>query len=154
VEDTQVEQLLKIYTFLPLDAIARLATLEGADIRAAKEALAFAATRLSHGEGAADEARAASRALFAGGGALGAGVPTVGVPRATFDTGIAIVDLLVMAGLAKSKGEARRLIAQGGAAVDGVAVADPESQLTATALTDGALLLRAGKKRYARIVAE
>jgi len=154
VEDTQVEQLLKIYTFLPLDAIARLATLEGADIRAAKETLAFAATRLSHGEGAADEARAASRALFAGGGALGAGVPTVGVPRATFDTGIAIVDLLVTAGLTKSKGEARRLIAQGGAAVDGVAVADPEAQLTAAALTDSALLLRAGKKRYARIVAE
>lgn len=154
VADTQVEQLLKIYTFLPLDAIAQLATLAGADIRAAKETLAFEATRLSHGEGAANEARAASRALFAGGGALGEGVPTTGVPRAMFDAGIALVDLLVLAGLAKSKGEARRLIAQGGASVAGTAVTDPEAQLTAAALTDGALLLRAGKKRYARIVAE
>jgi tyrosyl-tRNA synthetase len=154
VADTQVEQLLKIYTFLPLDAIAQLATLAGADIRAAKETLAFEATRLSHGEGAANEARAASRALFAGGGALGEGVPTTGVPRAMFDAGIALVDLLVLAGLAKSKGEARRLIAQGGASVAGTAVTDPEAQLTDAALTDGALLLRAGKKRYARIVAE
>jgi len=154
VADTQVEQLLKIYTFLPLDAIAQLATLAGADIRAAKETLAFEATRLSHGEGAANEARAASRTLFAGGGALGEGVPTTGVPRAMFDAGIALVDLLVLAGLAKSKGEARRLIAQGGASVAGTAVTDPEAQLTAAALTDGALLLRAGKKRYARIVAE
>ena len=154
VADTQVEQLLKIYTFLPLDAIAQLATLAGADIRAAKETLAFEATRLSHGEGAANEARAASRALFAGGGALGEGVPTIGVPRAMFDAGIALVDLLVLAGLAKSKGEARRLIAQGGASVAGTAVTDPEAQLTDAALTDGALLLRAGKKRYARIVAE
>ncbi len=154
VADTQMEQLLKIYTFLPLDAIAQLATLAGADIRAAKETLAFEATRLSHGEGAANEARAASRALFAGGGALGEGVPTIGVPRAMFDAGIALVDLLVLAGLAKSKGEARRLIAQGGASVAGTAVTDPEAQLTDAALTDGALLLRAGKKRYARIVAE
>jgi tyrosyl-tRNA synthetase len=154
VEDAKVEQLLKIYTFLPLDAIARLATLEGADIRAAKETLAFEATRLSHGDEAANAARAASRALFAGGGALGEGVPTTAVPRATFAAGIALVELLVTAGLAKSKGEARRLIAQGGAAVDGATVSDPEAQLTAADLTDGALLLRAGKKRYARIVAE
>jgi len=154
VEDEKVEQLLKIYTFLPLDAIARLATLEGADIRAAKETLAFEATRLSHGEAAANEARAASRALFAGGGALGEGVPTTTVPRAGFEAGIALVDLLVTAGLAKSKGEARRLIAQGGASVDGVTVTDAEAQLTAADLTDGVLLLRAGKKRYARIVAE
>ncbi len=154
VEDAKVEQLLKIYTFLPLDEIARLATLEGADIRAAKETLAFEATRLSHGELAANEARAASHALFAGGGVLGEGVPTTTVPRATLDAGIALVDLLVTAGLAKSKGEARRLIAQGGASVDGTAVTDADAHLTAANLTDGALLLRAGKKRYARIVAE
>lgn len=154
VEDTQVEQLLKIYTFLPLDAIAGLATLAGADIRAAKETLAFEATRLSHGEAAANEARAASRALFAGGGVLGEGVPTTGVPRAAFEAGIALVELLVLAGLAKSKGEARRLIAQGGAAVAGTAVTAAEAQLTVADLTDSALLLRAGKKRYARIVAE
>jgi tyrosyl-tRNA synthetase len=60
----------------------------------------------------------------------------------------------VLAGLAKSKGEARRLIAQGGASVDGKVVTDAEAQLTAADLTDGATLLRAGKKRYARIVAE
>jgi tyrosyl-tRNA synthetase len=154
VEDQQVEQLLKLFTFLSLEEIARLASLEGADIRAAKEVLAFEATRLSHGEEAARRAQAASRALFAGGGAIGEGVPTTTVPRATLDAGVPLVDLLVTAGLAKSKSDARRLISQGGASVNGTVVADLEAQVTAADLQDDALLLRAGKKRYARVVAE
>src|SRR4029078_11683370 len=74
--DQQVEQLLKLFPFLSLEEIARLASLEGADIRAAKEVLAFEATRLSHGEEAARQAQEAARALFSGGGAVGEGVPT------------------------------------------------------------------------------
>lgn len=165
VEDEKVAQLLKIYTFLPLDEIARLATLEGADIRAAKETLAFEATRLSHGEAAAEAARATSRALFTGKVSTGevsvpvsalvsSSVPTTEVPRATFEAGVPLIDLLVLAGLAKSKGEARRLVAQGGASIAGTTATDPDARLTVGDLTDGALLLRAGKKRYARIVAE
>lgn len=154
VEDAKVEQLLKLYTFLSLEEITGLASLEGADLRRAKEVLAFEATRLSHGDEAAQQARAASRALFAGSGDAGEGVPTTAVPRATLAGGLPVVDLFVTAGLAKSKSAARRLIGQGGAYVNGADVTDPEAQVAADDLRDGALLLRAGKKRYARVVAE
>jgi tyrosyl-tRNA synthetase len=76
------------------------------------------------------------------------------VPRATFDAGVPLVDLLVTAGPAKSKSDARRLIGQGGASVNGTVVANLEAQVTVADLQDDALLLRAGKKRYARVVAE
>ena len=162
VDESQVEQLLKLYTFLPLEEIATLAQLEGADIRRAKEVLAFEATRLTHGEEAARKAQAGARALFAGPGAATEGddaadaaVPTTTVPRATFEAGMPLVDLLTTAGLAKSKSEARRLIAQGGAYVDDEQVTDAERAITAADLDgEGRLLLRAGKKRYHRIVAE
>jgi tyrosyl-tRNA synthetase len=153
VEDSMVEQLLKLYTFLPLDEIAALAKLEGAELRKAKEILAFEATKLSHGEEAARTAQAASRALFSGEGDLGEGVPTTTVARAELAAGIPLVDLLVTAGLAKSKSEARRLIGQNGAAVNGATVADVEARVTEADLRDGTLILRAGKKRFSRVVA-
>ncbi len=152
VEDEKVEQRLKLYTFLSLEEIARLASLEGADIRAAKEILAFEATRLSHGAEAAEQARAASQALFAGGGELGEGVPTTAVTGAELAAGIALIDLLVLAGLAKSKGEARRLIGQGGASVNGVIATDVDARVGSADLRDDAILVRAGKKRYARVI--
>lgn len=152
VEDEKVEQRLKLYTFLSLEEIARLASLEGADIRAAKEILAFEATRLSHGTEAAEQARAASQALFAGGGELGEGVPTTAVTGAELAAGIALIDLLVLAGLAKSKGEARRLIGQGGASVNGVIATDVDARVSSADLRDDAILVRAGKKRYARVI--
>ncbi|HEY8598616.1 MAG TPA: tyrosine--tRNA ligase [Thermomicrobiales bacterium] len=152
VEDEKVEQLLKLYTFLSLEEIARLASLEGAEIRAAKEALAFEATRLSHGVEAAEQARAASHALFAGGGDIGEGVPTTAVSGAEIAAGFALVDLLVLAGLAKSKGEARRLIGQGGASVNGTIATDVDGRVGSADLRDDAILLRAGKKRYARVI--
>ena len=152
VEDEKVEQLLKLYTFLSLEEIARLASLEGADIRAAKETLAFEATRLSHGAEAAEQARAASQALFAGGGEVGEGVPTTAVSGAELAAGIALIDLVVLAGLAKSKGEARRLIGQSGASINGAIAPDVDARVGSDDLRDGAILLRAGKKRYARVV--
>ena len=152
VEDEKVEQRLKLYTFLSLEEIARLASLEGADIRAAKEILAFEATRLSHGAEAAEQARAASQALFAGGGELGEGVPTTAVTGAELAAGIALIDLLVLAGLAKSKGEARRLIGQGGASVNGATATDVDARVGSADLRDDAILVRAGKKRYARVI--
>jgi tyrosyl-tRNA synthetase len=156
VPDDRVADLLKLFTFLPLDEIAALTSAAGADIRRAKEALAFEATRITHGEAEARKARAAARALFApgAGAAADASVPTTAVPRADLEAGVPVLDLFVAAGLAKSRGEARRLIAQGGAYLNGEPVADPDQRVTAAALTDGALLLRAGKKRYHRVVAE
>ena len=153
VEDSMVEQLLKFYTFLPLDEIAALAALEGAELRRAKEVLAFEATKLSHGEDAARTAQAAARALFSGEGDLGEGVPTTTIPQADLAAGIPLIDLLVATGLAKSKGEARRLISQGGAAVNGATVTDIEARVGEADLRDGAIILRAGKKRFSRVVA-
>ncbi len=157
VEDDKVEQLLKLYTFLPLDEIATLAQLAGADIRRAKEILAFEATRLCHGEEAARRAQGAARALFSGDGdgegAAGEHAPTTTVPRATLEAGVPLVDLLVTAGLCASKGEARRLIAQGGAYINGEAATGADQVISAADLADGGLLLRAGKKRYQRVVA-
>ena len=153
VEDSMVERMLKLYTFLPLDEIAALVRVEGAELRRAKEVLAFEATALSHGAEAARTAQAAARALFTGEGDLGEGVPTTTIARADLDAGIALVDLLIGTGLAKSKSEARRLIGQGGAAVNGVAVSDAELRVTSADLRDGTLLLRAGKKRFSRVAA-
>ena len=153
VEDSMVEQLLKFYTFLPLDEIAALTAVEGAELRRAKEVLAFEATKLSHGEDEAQKAQAAARALFSGEGDLGEAVPTTFVPQADLDAGLPLVDLLVVAGLAKSKGEARRLITQGGAAVNGATIGDVEARVQASDLRDGAVILRAGKKRFSRVVA-
>jgi tyrosyl-tRNA synthetase len=154
VDDADVIRLLKLYTFLPLDEIAALSRLEGAELREAKELLAFEATKLSHGEAAARQAQVESRALFGGTGAVGAGAPTTTVPRADLAAGAPLLDVLVATGLVKSKGEGRRLIAQGGAYVNGVVVEDAEARLTLDDCQHGAILLRAGKKRYARIVVD
>ena len=153
VEDSMVERMLKLYTFLSLDEITALVQVEGAELRRAKEVLAFEATTLSHGVEAARTAQAAARALFTGEGDLGEGVPTTTVARADLDAGIALVDLLITTGLAKSKSEARRLITQGGAAVNGTTVNDAEARVASADLRDGALVLRAGKKRFSRVVA-
>ena len=153
VEDSMVERMLKLYTFLSLEEIAALVRVAGAELRRAKEVLAFEATALSHGEEAARTAQAAARALFTGEGDLGEGVPTTTIARADLDAGIALVDLLIATGLAKSKGDARRLIGQGGAAVNGVTASDAEARVTSGDLRDGTLLLRAGKKRFSRVAA-
>ncbi len=151
VEDELVERMLKLYTFLPLDEITTLVRVGGAELRRAKEVLAFEATALSHGEDAARAAQAAARALFTGEGDLGEGVPTTTIAQADLDAGISLVDLLITTGLAKSKSEARRLITQGGAAVNGITVNDAEARVTSADLHDEALVLRAGKKRFSRV---
>ncbi|HEX5502365.1 MAG TPA: tyrosine--tRNA ligase [Thermomicrobiales bacterium] len=168
VPDDRVAELLKLFTFLPLDEIATLTSAAGADIRVAKEALAFEATRITHGEDEARRARAAARAVFTSTSAvltstksastavsavIASSLPTTTMPRADLEAGVPVLDLFVATGLAKSRGEARRLVAQGGAYLNGEPVADPDRRVTAAALTDGALLLRAGKKRYHRVVA-
>jgi tyrosyl-tRNA synthetase len=137
-QDADVGRFLRLFTDLPLDEIGRLEALEGADINAAKEALANAATTLCRGEAAARAAAATARATFAEGGA-GSDLPTM-----TASGPIGIVDALVGLGLAASKGEARRLIAGGGARVDGEVVTDD----TLLVSGDRAARVSAGKKRH------
>ena len=148
-EDADVGRFLALYTFLPMEQVRELSTLEGAELRRAKQVLAFEATKLTHGEDAAREAEAASQAAFAGAGDDLSAIPAVEVPAADLAAGVPLVDLLVASHLASSKSDARRLISQGGAYVDGEQVTALDYRVTAAG--DGPLLLRAGKKHLRRI---
>lgn len=153
-EDADVERFLKLYTFMPVDEAVRLGQLQGADLREAKQVLALEATRLLHGEEAAEQARAAANALFGGASGDQSAVPAVSVSAADLVAGIAAANLFVSAGLAKSRGEAKRLIDQGGAYVNGERVLKADQEFSDRDLKDGALLLRSGKKHYRRVVGE
>src|SRR3954453_2997136 len=116
-EDPDVGRYLRWFPFLPEDEIRRLAALEGAELRTAKEVLAFEITRMVHGEEAAEQAQRAAHALFGGDGGDLDAVPTTPVPADRLRDGIEVVELLVLGELAPSRGAARRLIQQGGAYV-------------------------------------
>jgi len=150
-EDADVARFFKIYTFLPLDEIAALTNVEGADLRQAKERLAYEITRVSHGAAAADDARQRSRELFGDGAAEAA--PTTQLDAAQLGETIAAAELFCLAGLTKTRSEARRLIEQGGAYVDGDQVASVEQVFARSTLIERGLLLRAGKKRFQRVIA-
>jgi tyrosyl-tRNA synthetase len=152
-DDADVEKFLAFFTFLPMDEVRRLGSLKGEDARQAKEVLALEATKLTHGEAATLEAQAAARALFSGVGALEA-APTTAIPAVELQAGLPLADLFVRAGLATSRNDARRLAAQGGMSLDGERVTDMDRVLTTADIPGGGLLLRAGKKRYQRVIAE
>lgn len=122
-EDADVGRFLRLFTELPLDEIARLEALGGAEINAAKIVLATEATALAHGRAAAEEAAETARKLFEQGVAA-EGLPSIEIPAGEFGAGIPAFALLVRAGLAASNGEARRLIRGGGARLDDVVIAD------------------------------
>jgi tyrosyl-tRNA synthetase len=150
-EDADVERFLAIFTFLSLDRVWELGKLTGADIRRAKEVLAFEATRIVHGEARAREAQDASRRLF-GGGEVSDALPTTELEIGALEVGITAPELFEQVGLCRSRSEARRLIQQGGAYVNDEAVSSVDDLITAEHLSDGLILLRAGKKRYHRVV--
>jgi tyrosyl-tRNA synthetase len=153
-DDRDVERFLKTFTFLPLDEIRRLGALEGSDIRHAKQVLAFEATSITHGEEAAREAQEAAVAVFgesARGQDLDA-MPTTAIARDRLAAGVNPVDLFAEVGLARSKSEARRLLQQGGMYVNDQRVESLEHLLGEADLTPDGILLRAGKKKYHRVV--
>jgi tyrosyl-tRNA synthetase len=146
VDDRDVGRFLKLYTFLPLDEITKLEALAGAEAREAKRVLANETTRLLHGADAAEQADAAARAMAAG--VATDDLPTHGVSE---DSPLLVV--LAEAGLAKSRGEARRLIQQGGVKLDGERVTDLDTTIVRSELGAEGVVVRVGKKRAARIVA-
>ncbi|MFN8523772.1 MAG: tyrosine--tRNA ligase [Chloroflexota bacterium] len=153
-EDPDVGRFLRLFTFLDEGEIERLERLEGADIRAAKEVLALEATTLCHGAQAAREAQASARSVFGGGsGANLDAMPTTSLPVDQLVAGLEIVDLYVLTGLTKSKAEARRLIQQGGAYLGDHRVENEASRVTIDEVGESGVLLRAGKKRYHRVMA-
>ena len=152
VDDRDVSRFLRLYTLLPLAEIEQLETLQGADIREAKRALARAVTTLVHGEAEATKAEQAARALFGGGGDESA-VPATDVAASRlWGDGLPLIEILAECGLAKSKGEARRLIQQKGVKVNGVIVADELHALTPADVTGGKIALQVGKKRHQHLV--
>jgi tyrosyl-tRNA synthetase len=152
-EDADVGRFLRLFTELPLAEIAKLEALQGAEINEAKKVLALAATGLAHGEAAAAAAAETARRTFEE-GAASEGLPTVEMPRAQLAGGIAVVELLRLAGLAPSNGEARRLIRGGGAKLNDVAIEDEKAVVDLSACDrEGVLKLTAGKKRHALIKA-
>ncbi len=153
-EDPDVKRWLALYTFLPMEEVRALGKLHGAETRKAKEVLAFEATKITHGEEAAREAQAASRALFGGGAGSLEGVPTTHIDAAELAEGIPASQLLAMVGLASSRAGARRLIQQGGAYVNGERIESVDQSITPHDLLEGSLFLRVGKKKYHRIVVD
>jgi tyrosyl-tRNA synthetase len=151
VEDADVERFLATFTFLPMERVRELGALQGAQIREAKEALAFEVTRHVHSKAAAEEAREASRKLFDKGTVTDA-VPSTEVNALELEGGIGAPELFQRVGLCRSRSEARRLIQQGGAYVNDEPLDDVDAVIGAECLQDGVILLRAGKKRYHRVV--
>ncbi len=146
--DADTGKFLKLFTELPLDEIARLAALEGAELNEAKKILADEVTALARGRAAADSAAATAKETFEQGGA-GADLPHVTFSDAELAAGLSAPQLFVRAGLAASGKEAKRLIQEGGAKVNDAALTDPGQMFTAADFADGALKLSAGKKRHA-----
>ena len=147
-EDADVGRFLRLYTELPLDEIARLEALEGAELNEAKKRLADEATSLAHGAEAAREAAETARQTFEQGGIAG-GLPTVEVSRVDLESGLGIPGAFVLAGLAASNGEVRRGIKGGAVRVNGEPVRDEKAQLGPANVHDGVIKLSMGKKKHA-----
>lgn len=150
IDDKDVKKCLCLLTFLPMDEVDRLCALEGSAINETKKTLAYEVTKQVHGEEEAMKAREAAESLF--GGSMDAGaIPTVEVTKAQYDEDKRIVALMVLGSLAKSKGDARRLIEGGGVFLDENMVVDPNHELRADQLAQG-VMLRKGKKAFKRFV--
>ena len=154
VSDADVLKCIRMLTFLPLEEIDKMESWEGAQLNEAKEILAFELTKLVHGEEEATKAKEASHALFAG-GANNTNMPTVTVTAEDFPDGeLDIISVLVKAGLCDSRGDGRRNIQQGGVSVADEKVTDISTKYTLDDFKGDGLIIRRGKKKFAKVIAE
>ena len=152
VDDADVLKCIRMLTFLPLEEIEKMDSWEGAQLNEAKNILAYELTALVHGTEEADKAKAASLALFAGGGNT-ADMPTTELTNDDLGGGqIDVLSLMVKCGLAASKGEARRLVQQGGVTVNEAKVTAIETTFGLEQFTGEGLVIRKGKKVFHRVV--
>ena len=152
VDDADVLKCIRMLTFLPLEEIDKMSTWEGSQLNEAKEILAYELTKLVHGEEEADKAKAASKALFAGSGDT-EHMPTTELTNDDFGGGsIDVLTLLVKCGLAASKGEARRLVQQGGVSVNDEKVAAIETTFGCEQFTGDGVVIKKGKKVFHKAV--
>jgi len=171
VDDGDVTRLLGFFTALPMDEVRRLGSLPAPSINRAKEVLAFEATLLAHGDAAARQAYLAAGGEFGfadpegrietssavtgvGSSEAREAIPTVAVAAAALTEGVPLLRLLVLAGLAQSNGEGRRLIQGGGCYLNDERMTDDKRMVTAADLVGGEIFLRAGKKNRRRVVTE
>ena len=148
VGDADVEKCLRMLTFLPMDEVRRLASLEGQEINKAKEILAYEVTKLVHGEEEAKKAQEAARAAFSGGGTDISAMPTTPFEAAKLaDEGMGVVNFIKELGLVPSNREGFMTIEQGGLKIDGEKVTDKKLQITAGSFKDGKMLVEKGKKK-------
>ena len=152
VDDADVLKCIRMLTFLPLEEIDKMSTWEGSQLNEAKEILAYELTKLVHGEEEAEKAKAASKALFAGSGDT-EHMPTTELTNDDFGGGsIDVLNLLVKCGLAASKGEARRLVQQGGVSVNDEKVAAIETTFGCEQFTGDGVVIKKGKKVFHKAV--
>ncbi len=154
VGDDDVLKCIRMLTFLPLEEIDKMDAWEGAQLNTAKEILAYELTKLVHGEEEANKAQETARGLFSKGGDV-ANMPATGLAAADLTDGtIGIMDLMLKCGLVPSKGEARRLIQQGGVEVSGEKVKDIGTPVTADQLAGEGVVIKKGKKVFHRAFLE
>lgn len=149
VDDADVEKCLALLTFLPMEEVHRLGSLQDAAINEAKKVLAYEVTKLVHGQEEADKAQAAAEAVFGGSGS-NENMPTIQLTAE--NEGQKLLDILVGAQVFESKGEGRRLIKQKGLSLNDAKLADPDYVLTDGDFTDGEAIVRKGKKKFYRLV--
>ena len=151
VDDADVIKCMKMLTFLPLEEIAEYEKLQGSALNAVKEKLAYEVTKLIHGQQEADKALTAAKALF-GAGRQDANMPTAQITHNDLADGvITVIDLLVKTGLVPSKGEARRLIQQGGVSVNDRKIVDIAETVDTSALEADGVIIKKGKKQFLKV---
>ena len=150
VGDKDVEKCLALLTFLPMEEVRRLGALEGSEINKAKQILAFEVTQLVHGTEEAKKAEEATKALF-GKGTMSDSVPFTEIPQGEFTDGMELLTLLSTAELIPSRSEGRRLVQQGGIAINDQKIEDANHMIQLTDFTEGTLMIKKGKKIYHQI---
>lgn len=150
IDDADVEKCLALLTFLPMDEVRRLGSLEGAEINKAKEILAYEVTKLIHSEEDAIKAQEAARALF-GGGTDSENMPTTDIAFSELGEGMTVIELMIKAGLIKTKSEGRRLIDQSGVSVNDNIVKEVNATISEKDFEEGKLIIKKGKKIYHKI---
>ena len=152
-EDGDVGRFLRLFTEIPLDEITKLEMLRGSELNEAKKVLASEATKLCHGLSASESAAGTAQKIFEE-GLIGADLPTILIDTKQLEKGIWIIEALKQAEFIKSNGEGRRLINNGGAKLNDIAVVDPDRKILITdANPDGVIKLSSGKKRHALLKA-
>ena len=152
VADADVLKCIRMLTFLPLEEIDKMDSWEGSQLNTAKEILAFELTKLVHGEEEATKAQQAAKALFSNGGNTD-NMPTTELSQDDFTDGeVSVIDVMLKAGIIKSKGEGRRLVDQGGVSVDDEKIKDTLFTLKVSDFEKGHVIVKKGKKVFHKVI--